>query len=263
LVIAVAKSKRRTKARGGRSALSPQEKLLDLTQRAIDLSKTARRNKKPLAGQNFYADKIVELRADATNCYRDLAIHGVGDDATLAELVGLVFAANTKPKERTAAARELYYALKTTYKPTSATVEATDDIFPLSILTKTGRGYYVSIGRQLNGAFQSDWFDACAVMMRRLLEITIIEAFENSGLDAKVKDSAGDFFQLSGLIKAALAEKKWNLSRNTKKALPHLRDLGHTSAHGRYYIARRSDIENVRRDYRLALEEFLHIAGRT
>jgi hypothetical protein len=57
-------------------------------------------------------------------------------------------------------------------------------------------------------------------MMRRLLETSIIEAFEADHMDDKVKNAQGDFFQLSDLVGVALAKTSWNLSRNTKKRCP-------------------------------------------
>ncbi|PYV19552.1 MAG: hypothetical protein DMG21_01230, partial [Acidobacteria bacterium] len=97
----------------------------------------------------------------------------------------------------------------------------------------------------MNGCFSQGWYDASAVMMRRLLEIALIEAFEAKGIAATIKDAAGDYFHLSDLITRALNESSWTLSRNCKKALPLLRDAGHNSAHGRYYHARREDIEGL------------------
>jgi hypothetical protein len=112
----------------------------------------------------------------------------------------------------------------------------------------------------MNGCFTSGWYDASAVMMRRLIEIAIIEAFEAHTIANKIKDVAGDYLQLSDLVRLTLAEPSWNLSRNAKKSLPQLRELGHKSAHGRYYSARKEDIESVRSDCRVVVEELLHIA---
>ena len=78
---------------------------------------------------------------------------------------------------------------------------------------------------------------------------------------ATIKDAAGDYFHLSDLITRALNESSWTLSRNCKKALPLLRDAGHNSAHGRYYHARREDIEGLCPGCRIVIEEFLHHAG--
>ena len=113
----------------------------------------------------------------------------------------------------------------------------------------------------MNGCFSKGWYDASAVMMRRLLEICIIEAFEARGVAEKIKDNGGHYLQLSALVSKALAEPAWTLSRNTRRYLPKLRDLGHMSAHGRYYHATRDDIEAVRQPGRVVIEEFLHHAG--
>jgi len=136
-----------------------------------------------------------------------------------------------------------------------------ETLFPSSLIAQTKRGYLITVCRQMNGCFGSGWYDAAAVMMRRLLETSIIEAFEAHHVDGKIKNSQGDFLQLTDLIAAALSENSWNLSRNTKKALPNLRDVGHISAHSRRYTAQRPDIVRVSQDFRLAIEEFLHLAG--
>ena len=98
-------------------------------------------------------------------------------------------------------------------------------------------------------------------MMRRLIEIAIIEAFEGKGLANKIKDSNGNYLQLSDLVAKALAETTWSLSRNARKVLPNLRDIGHMSAHGRYFCARKEDLEAAKPGCRVVVEEFLHHAG--
>jgi hypothetical protein len=135
-----------------------------------------------------------------------------------------------------------------------------EGLFPLSILAQARRGYLVTVGRQMNGCFTTGWHDAAAVMMRRLIEIAIIEAFEARGLAATIKDPSGNYLQLSDLVAKALVESAWTLSRNSKKALPGLRDVGHMSAHGRYFCARKDDIEALRPACRVVVEEFLHHA---
>jgi hypothetical protein len=60
---------------------------------------------------------------------------------------------------------------------------------------------------------------------------------------------------------SALAETAFHLSRNAKKALPRLKDLGHLSAHGRHFTAQASDIDKSEDGVRVVVEEFLHLAG--
>ncbi len=239
----------------------PTDKLAALVTRAVDLAKTARRNRMNLSGSNYYANKLVELRADATNIYRELAPLTPGDSSALGEMIERVFAATTPAAARAEAGRDLLFSLRTTWRSANPAPREDDGLFPLSILSQAGRGYLVTVGRQMNGCFSQGWYDASAVMMRRLLEVALIEAFEAKGIAANIKDAAGDYLQLSDLITRALKESRWTLSRNCKKALPSLRDAGHNSAHGRYYHARREDIEGLRPGCRIVIEEFLHHAG--
>jgi len=118
----------------------------------------------------------------------------------------------------------------------------------------------VSVATQMNGCYRVGWCDASAVMMRRLLETVIVEAFEANGIDSKIKDPRGEFFQLTDLVGAALNETAWNLSRNTKSSLPRLKSVGHLSAHSRRYNARRQDLDALVPDTRVVIEEFLHLA---
>jgi hypothetical protein len=111
------------------------------------------------------------------------------------------------------------------------------------------------------GCYDLGWYDSAAVMARRLLETLIIEVYETKGIDSKLKKSDGTFHHLSGLIGVLLNETSFNISRNTKSSLPKLKDLGDQSAHNRRYIARQADLDTIKRDLRIALEEFVHLAG--
>lgn len=252
-------------ARRKRSAAieSPSTLLEATAQEALSVARKARKHGKSLSGDNYYGNKLVDLRARAANEFRDLSTQSAGDTAALAELMERVFASETKSTERLAASRELTLALRTTWKQatSAAQPQSGQAIFPLTILAQTKRAYLASIGRQMNGCYESGWYDACAVMMRRLIELSIIEAYEGKGLTNKIQNADGNFFQLSDLIAAALSEPKLNLSRNTKTALPKLRDVGHRSAHGRYFNAQTEDIERVRDGCRVVVEEFLHHAS--
>ncbi|MDB5356649.1 MAG: hypothetical protein JWN24_3102 [Phycisphaerales bacterium] len=227
------------------------------------MAKVAKKHHKPLDGLNHYANKIANIRAEANNLYKLLGSVPVEDGHEAAELVRMTFSNDALMKDRVAAARELKFALKTNGTDGQVDYNRLEDsgVFPLSTLSQTKRGYMVAIGYQMNGCYTSEWWDACAVMMRRLLEAVIIEAFEAKKIDAKVKDNNGDFLQLTGLINSALAETSWNLPRNVKRDLPNLRDLGHKSAHGRHHLAKKMYVDELKTSYRDAVEAFLHIAS--
>jgi hypothetical protein len=94
-------------------------------------------------------------------------------------------------------------------------------------------------------------------MVRRLLEVLIIESFEAHTLTSKIQKPDGNFYYLQDLVNLTLNEPSWTIGRNVKKALPNLKDIGNQSAHGRRYIARKSDLEDVKRDLRLTIEELV------
>lgn len=144
--------------------------------------------------------------------------------------------------------------------PSAGTRPSTQAVLPFAVVHNT-RGYLERVVHQINGSYEKGWFDACAVMMRRLLETLIIECFEAHGIAQKIKDSrTGDFLYLSDLVGHALSEPSWNLGRNTKRALPTLKATGDQSAHSRRYNAHREDIDKLISDFRTVCQELVYLA---
>ena len=98
-------------------------------------------------------------------------------------------------------------------------------------------------------------------MIRRLVEILIIETYEHNHIEYKIKNRNGDFFSLDDLINCYLSESTWNLSRNTKRGLRRLKTLGDLSAHSRRYNTNRNDLDKVTVDLRVITEELLYLSG--
>jgi hypothetical protein len=130
----------------------------------------------------------------------------------------------------------------------------------MNSLVRETRGYIERIANQINGAYENGWYDACAVMLRRLLETLIIECFEAHQIADRIKNDSGDFLYLRDLIGKMLNERTWNLSRNAKQALPKLKDVGDKSAHSRRYVAQRGDIQPLISDIRTVIQELLFIS---
>ncbi|BBJ23782.1 hypothetical protein [Candidatus Nitrotoga sp. AM1P] len=133
-------------------------------------------------------------------------------------------------------------------------------VVPRSIVRGT-RGYIEKVANQANGCYEKGWYDACAVMVRRLIETLIIEAFEKHLIAHKIQNTQGDFLYLRDLINCCLAESTWNLSRNCKQALPKLKDIGDKSAHSRRFIAQRGDLDPNLSDIRLVVQELIYLSG--
>lgn len=144
--------------------------------------------------------------------------------------------------------------------PSEGTTPKSQSVIPHSMVKKT-RGYIERVVFQINGTYENGWYDSCAVMMRRLLETLIIEVFEYHRIDSRIKNSSGDFLYLSDLVSALLSEKTWNLGRNSRKALPILKDIGDQSAHSRRFIAHREDIDKLLFDFRTVAQELLFLSN--
>jgi hypothetical protein len=132
-------------------------------------------------------------------------------------------------------------------------------VIPVSYIRST-REYIEKVVYQINGTYEYAAYDACAVMIRRLIETLIIEAFEKHGIADKIKTSSGDFPYLSDLITHTIDEESWNLGRNTKQALAKLKKIGDLSAHSRRFNAHRADIDKIIDDLRISVQELIHIA---
>lgn len=140
--------------------------------------------------------------------------------------------------------------------------KTSNGLFPIRIVQKT-RGYIESIAIQANGCYYEGWYDACAVMIRRLIETLIIECFESYEIDNKIKSSDGNFLSLEGLIEKFISDPSWNLGRDTKRhltKLPIIKGIGDHSAHNRRFIAHKDDIDKYAPDIRVVIQELVTIA---
>ena len=144
--------------------------------------------------------------------------------------------------------------------PQEGKIPRSSQVIPF-VLVRDTRGYIEKVVNQINGTYENGWFDACLVMIRRLIETLIIEVFESYGLETKIKDQNGEYFFLKELISKGLNENTWNLSRNTKRSLPKLKDVGDKSAHSRRFNAIKNDVDVLIPDIRVTVQELIYLAG--
>jgi hypothetical protein len=128
---------------------------------------------------------------------------------------------------------------------------------------KNTRSYIEEVCRELNGSFHHAYYNAAAVMLRRLLETLIIEAYEHIGREAEIKDGGGNYLMLSDLAERACGEKGHrgiNLGRDSKKTLKEARSVGNWSAHARRFLAHAGDLTKFQAGMRLLVQELIQIA---
>ncbi|MEI0526483.1 hypothetical protein R4K54_11210 [Brachyspira murdochii] len=109
----------------------------------------------------------------------------------------------------------------------------TNTFFDLNILENLPKDrYYINqISEEMCLCYDNQCYTACLIMMRKLLEAIIIAIFESIGELYKIKDSNGVTFFLSDLINIYMEEKSINKSRNIKKELDKLKEIGDKAVH--------------------------------
>ena len=156
-------------------------------------------------------------------------------------------------------ARQLQASVVASTRHDEGGITVSDSIVPLSVV-RDSRVYIERIVYQVNGCYDSGWYDACAVMIRRLIETLLIETFENAGISEKIKSTSGDFLPLTDIISVAVGEESLNLGRGVRRALPRLKNLGDKSAHSRRFNAHQRDLDQLATDVRDTVQELLYVS---
>ena len=122
------------------------------------------------------------------------------------------------------------------------------------------RGYLERLVHQINGTYEYGFYDATAVLSRRLMESLLVEIYIHEGRSAEIRQD-GAFLQLERLIAHVRQDTKVTLSRNAPRTMTEIKQLGDTAAHDRVYVTRQSDIDDVRPRLRRLIQELLVLAG--
>jgi len=122
------------------------------------------------------------------------------------------------------------------------------------------RNYIEKIAVQLCGCWDQRFYDAAAVMLRRLAETLIIEAYEKLQRQNEILDKDHNYFMLGKLVDLACGDKGIYLGREAKTGLKEIKEHGDRSAHNRRINAVRPELERFRSLARTAVEELINIA---
>ena len=108
---------------------------------------------------------------------------------------------------------------------------------------------------EINSCYSAACYNACAAMIRHLIEMLIVGAFEHHGISGKIKKD-GQYLRFGALIGKAAAEPILKLGKETKRVLPELKFFGDAGAHSRMILVRKPDLDRVHNHVRGAVEEF-------
>lgn len=121
--------------------------------------------------------------------------------------------------------------------------------------------YIQKVCRQLNGCFAYAYYDASLVMLRRLMETLIIEAYDHLSRRAEIDDSSGNPPMFGKLVECA--KGGLSIGRNTKSALDKVKGLGDRSAHDRRFNACAADLTKIQADVRAGVQDLIQVASFT
>jgi hypothetical protein len=145
--------------------------------------------------------------------------------------------------------------------PSEATAPPDQPVIPHSMFLNAP-SYVQKIAFQINGCYLATAYDGCAVMIRRLIEMLIIDSFEKHNMGATILGRDNQYKMLNDLVTDMLAAT-WptKLGRNVETGLKELKDIGNQSAHSRFYNAKRSYIDDQKINLRTVAERLLFLAG--
>lgn len=138
-------------------------------------------------------------------------------------------------------------------------VDVSDSVIPNEWVTGKRLSLEAMV-RQINGTYDSGFYDACATMCRRLMESLIIEVYIHSGRTTEIQNN-GVFVALERLIGYVRDDRKLTLRRSTPKTMVDVKQLGDTAAHDRVYVTSKQDIDDIIPRYRRMIQDLLAACG--
>ena len=249
---------------------SAAEEFRDAAKAFAGLLRTAKRNRASLATHRYYAPKaragLARLRKSFLVLKRDFPeerfsrvafqlttieplvsklVELFPDD--LGEMAQLIDEINFKTDSDLAAELE---------SPLAAPTLSTTAPFLPDDLIDAHHGVHKKILWEANRCYDAACYNACAAMIRRLVEGLIIDAFEHRDIGNKIKHG-NDYVEFGALIGKAAAEPVLRLTRNTKRVLPELKFFGDLGAHNRMALVRKGDLDRLHNAIRGAIEEVM------
>ncbi len=129
---------------------------------------------------------------------------------------------------------------------------------PAVLPNEFGRGHrhFEELVKEVNGAYEQGYYNACAVILRRILESLIILIFIKHKQTDLIKVN-GTFLGLEILIERILTLNGIDMSRDARKNMNKIKEIGDVAAHSRSYLTIAQDIDDMKHAARRTLDELL------
>jgi histidine kinase/DNA gyrase B/HSP90-like ATPase len=140
--------------------------------------------------------------------------------------------------------------------------EPADAPFLLPDVVRGAPSYIVRILPQINGCWERGWYEACSVMIRRLVETLISHLYEQRGWKADLLDpKTRERYGLQRMVDKVCGDARLGFDRRAADGLKHLKELGDVSAHDFRIAVKRGDLQAVREALRFTTERLLFESG--
>lgn len=245
----------------------------EFRERLADCAKvlqTARKNKVSLASHSYYSQKVRSALAGLRKAFLRIlqdypqerfpkvAFQLATIEPILQKLIAVY---PTRPVEMLRLVGDIKFKVESELaaeleSPDSTPVLSTDVPFLPDDLVEDRYHVLKKILWEANRCYDAACYNACATMIRRLVESLIIEAFEHHGLGHKIERN-GEYLSFGDLIGKAVAEPALKLTRDTKRILPDLKFFGDLGAHNRMALVRKQDLDRLHNAIRAGVEELV------
>jgi hypothetical protein len=144
---------------------------------AENIAIQAKKNKKSLTGNTPNAERFHNARTQAMRAFKEIQtlvspIADAGLERTLNDVekeLSYLFDSKTSVADRRDLRRHIEMLAKSEIEPILKSLNRiATEFIPIEIVDNS-RGYVLNVARQANRCFQSDAYDACGVMVRRLI----------------------------------------------------------------------------------------------
>jgi hypothetical protein len=132
-------------------------------------------------------------------------------------------------------------------------------VIPTGLFENT-RPYLETLVIQINGTYRGGFYDACAVMCRRLLECLLLLAFERAAKGEVITDASGEYRAVADIIGLASANRHLKLTRGAAAVMGKIQYVGDLAAHHPTYTTRQKDIDEQRLGFQRVVSELVHLA---
>lgn len=145
-------------------------------------------------------------------------------------------------------------------KEKDETLVAEETILPNTLFMGT-RGYIEKLCIQINGTYENNYYDACAVCMRRLLEVLLILTYQKSNKESDIQNSPNEYRNLSFIINFTKSNNQFHISKGVLDTMDEFRKVGNLSAHRIQYNCKPKEINDIKLNFRAAVEELMYKSG--